>query len=328
MGPKRVTDLHNDLMHCGIKLHPDPAVAKPTRQVQGHDAGEGLTARRMGLAPFQTRHGALTPKSQHGLVIKRRAVRQANAGRALGCAAPAALCGLDLVIQRKSTVELACGGKAAEGGHFSHGQGGVGQQLFGPQQALGLAVLRRGDAQVGVQDAPQMALTHAHARGQGVDLPWARLGVALIHPFKGLVRQHLAGILAGPALGLTGGQLWATPQAGPEPGNLGLCWMGEKLAVSLQRCARCAHRPAVNAGAAHAKVKKPIKACIARAHSLVAGAGAQIQQGVVHAAMLRRDMGLEWSYSDMVNTQVMRPRGLHSTTLSPVLRHSTLAVCG
>jgi hypothetical protein len=104
--------------------------------------------------------------------------------------------------------------------------------------------------------------------------------------------------------------------------------MGEKLTVSLQWCARFANRSTVNAGAAHAKEKKPIKACIARAQSLVAGAGAQIQQVVVHVAMLRRDMGLEWSYSDMVKTQVMRPRGLLSPALSPGVRHSTQAVCG
>jgi hypothetical protein len=104
--------------------------------------------------------------------------------------------------------------------------------------------------------------------------------------------------------------------------------MGEKLTVSLQRCARFANRSTVNAGAAHAKEKKPIKAGIARAQCLVAGAGAQIQQGVVHAAMLRRDMGLEWSYSDMVNAQVTRPRGLLSPALSPGVRHSILSVCG
>jgi hypothetical protein len=103
--------------------------------------------------------------------------------------------------------------------------------------------------------------------------------------------------------------------------------MGEKLAVPLQRCARFANRSTVNAGAAHAKEKKPIKACIARAQSLVAGAGVQIQQGVVHAAMLRRDMGLEWSYSDMVNAQVTRPRGLLSPPLSPDARDATLAGC-
>jgi hypothetical protein len=103
--------------------------------------------------------------------------------------------------------------------------------------------------------------------------------------------------------------------------------MGEKLTVSLQRCARFANRSTVNAGAEHAKEKKPIKACIARAQSLVAGAGVQIQQGVVHAAILRRDMGLEWSYSDMVNAQVTRPRGLLSPPLSPDARDATLAGC-
>jgi hypothetical protein len=104
--------------------------------------------------------------------------------------------------------------------------------------------------------------------------------------------------------------------------------MGEKLTVSLQWCARFANRSTVNPGAAHAKEKKSIKAGIACAQGLVASAGAQIQQGVVHVAMLRRDMGLEWSYSDMVKTQVMRPRGLLSTPLAPGLRHSTQAVCG
>ena len=153
------------------------------------------------------------------------------------------------------------------------------------------------------------------------------MGRALVHPCQGLVCQRVAGVLVGPPQGLARCQLWAASQAGPEAGPFGLGWVGEKMAVVLHGRARFAHRSTVNTCAAHAKEKKPIKACIARAQSLVAGAGAQIQQGVVHAAMLRRDMGLEWSYSDMVKAQVTRPKGLLSPPLSPDVRHATLAGC-
>ena len=91
------------------------------------------------------------------------------------------------------------------------------------------------------------------------------------------MRQHLAGILGGPTPGLAGRQLGAAAQTRPETRPFGLGGVGEKVAISRQRCARFAHRPAVNAGALHAKEKKPVKAGIARAQSLVAGARVQRQ---------------------------------------------------
>lgn len=153
---------------------------------------------------------------------------------------------------------------------------------------------------MGVQDAPQMARTHAHAIGQGADLPCTLVGCALVHPCQGLVCQHVAGVLVGPPQGLARCQLWAASQAGPEAGPFGLGWVGEKLAVVLHGRARFAHRSTVNTCAAHAKEKKPIKTRIARAQGLVAGAGLEGQVVGCHAGMLRRVRCRKWSDSDML----------------------------
>ena len=145
-----------------------------------------------------------------------------------------------------------------------------------------------------------MAIAHAQAGGQSLQGPWAIVGGALIHPGQGLVRQHVAGILGGPTPCLAGRQFGAATQTRPETRPFGLGRVGEKVTISRQGCARFAHRPAVNAGALHAKEKKPVKAGIARAQSLVAGAGVQGQVVGGHAGMLRTGMGVEWSVSDMV----------------------------
>ncbi len=86
-------------------------------------------------------------------------------------------------MRKKGRVEAPHAGEAAAEGDQRHGQVGVGQQLFGGQQAPGLQVLQRRDAEMRFEDAPQMPVADAHAGRQR----FHRRGV--VGPGFGLVQQ-------------------------------------------------------------------------------------------------------------------------------------------
>jgi hypothetical protein len=191
-------------------------------------------------------------------------------------------------VRGKRIVEPAHAGKPAGDGDLVHRQVGIGQQLLGRQQPARLQVLDRRHAELGLEDAAQVALADADARGQArhrriIGQP----GVRIVHQPRRLLRQDRRRILDRPPRRARR-QFRAAAQARPETGRLGQRRMGEETAVLAPWRAHAAYRPAVDAGGRHAGEEAAVETCVTGLEGAVACVRIDGCGGLDHAAMVRR----------------------------------------
>ena len=196
-------------------------------------------------------------------------------------------------------VEAAQAGKAGRQCHLRHRQAGVGQQLLGGQQAARLQPGQRGDAQLGLEHAAQVAVAHAQAGGQaGHAGGFVAPGVGRVQQARGVARQQGGGILRRPRRGLRR-QLRPAAQAGAEARAFGLRRVGEEAAVLAPRGLHAADRAAVDAGGGHAGEERAVEARVVRLQGAVAGVGVERGGGRVHGGHDRPAARADSPFSDM-----------------------------
>ena len=274
----------------GVKAQRDPAAACLCAAAHAHGApqhGSAVGGIHL-LHPWNLARGE---KAQQGCGVQRRAVGQAQRHgrlrlarwRCVRCwrgAVAAQLCRIQAVLPGKGVVEAPHAAKTAGQRHLRRAQGGVGQQMLGGQQALGLQVLQRRNAQARLEDAPQVPVAHTQALCQ-LSHRRRALGAAGNQPQR-MLQQQGGGILRGPGQ-LARSHLGPAAQAGAKPGLLGLRRQIEKAAVLRPRRAHGADRAAVDAGGRDPCKELPVKACIAGAQRQVAASiGACGLSGVFH----------------------------------------------
>ena len=134
-------------------------VVQPQRAAQAHGYGVDL------LHPHQ--HACVVELQHGGHVVRWPVAKPHHRARAVVRQAGAPQLGrVEPVMGHKGRVKAAHAGVTTAQRHLGDGQVGVGQQLFGRQQAAGLQVLQRRDAKLRFKNAPQMAVTDAQPGGQ------------------------------------------------------------------------------------------------------------------------------------------------------------------
>ena len=169
---QRIADFQPQLRARLVEAKAQPASVQRAARFNAegaHDAGAVPGARHR----FNPVDGALAKKSQHRRHVVGRAIAEphGDAGRAalrLASAFAAQLSRVEPVVLCERRVEAPHAGKAAGQRDFGDRQLRVGQQLFGRQQPPRLQILQRRDAELHLENAPQVAGADAHLRSNAV----------------------------------------------------------------------------------------------------------------------------------------------------------------
>ena len=157
----------------------------------------------------------------------------------------------------------------------STGKRGVGEQALGQQQALRLRVLDGRDAELLLEDAAQVAVRDAERR---------RRGPRGSRPPAGRPRCSSAAALGEPPVGVDASRSPARARAGSagtagSPRSSAAAALGKKRQLRCERRPRRAHRPAVDAGRAHAHEEAAVEAGVVGAQGAVALVGVEEHGG-------------------------------------------------
>ena len=171
--------------------------------------------------------------------------------------------GLQPVALAEQRVETAHAAEPGGQRHLGDRQAGVGEQPLGQQQALGLGVGHRRNAELITEGTPQVAVADAQFRRQGAEVVVGE--AAFVDARRHRPRQPAAGV----DTGVAGGQLRAAAQTGAVATRFGGGGAGEKAAIVPPRYARRAHRPAVHPGGHHGDEELPVETGVAGGQRLI-----------------------------------------------------------
>jgi hypothetical protein len=132
------------------------------------------------------------------------------------------------------------------------------EQPLGEQEPLRLRVFDRRDAELRVEDPPQVAARHAHARRQMLDA--ALVEHAVLDQVDGALREPRDRVDAR----IAGRELRPAAQARPIAFDFGSGGAREEVAILAARQAHRAHRPAIDARRRHADEESAVEARIVR----------------------------------------------------------------
>ena len=231
------------------------------------------------------RNATARVKLQHPLEIVRRSIRQAQLDGALVMHAPLATAeftrrlgvGID-----KCRVEATQARVAGSRGNGSDRQAGFAEQLLGKQQSTRCRDILRTGAKLAVEQAAQMALANADARGECAH----RLSVerALLDQLQRRTHELAAGMVQGRA----GSGLRPATQARAEArsGSGGSARIVGDVGRFWSR--RGTHRAAIDASGFHGREEQAVKARIAGQPRLFAGGRIECRRagGVLHGCNL------------------------------------------
>ena len=251
---------HRQQRPARYRPHRQPAAQHLTLARQRHGASVDAVVHR-----FDAGDGALAEKRQQAGPVQRRTVGELKIQAVLVTAGRQApqLRGLQPVALAEQRIKAAHAAEPGGQRHFGDRQAGVGEQPLGQQQALGLGVGHRRDAELVTEGAPQVAVADAQLRGQGAEVVVGE--AAFVDARRHRPRQPAAGVDAGVA----GRQLGAAAQAGAIAAGFGGGGAGEKAAIVPPRYASRAHRPAVHPGGHHGDEELPVETGVAGGQRLI-----------------------------------------------------------
>ncbi len=201
------------------------------------------------------------------------------------------------VARLEQRVEAAHAREPARERDLGHRQRRVGEKPLREQQPLRLRVLDRRNAELGIEDPPQMAARHADALGQMLDA--AGVEHAVLDQVDGALREPRDRVDAR----IAGGELGPAAQARPVAFHLGGRGAREEVTVLAARQPHRADGPAVDARRRHADEEPSVEAGIVRPEGAVAGVGIER-----HGAIMPADPGADSPFSDVGSGNARRCR--------------------